>query len=595
VINNLNAVVSGSDVSALWAYGGTLTVNTGSIAAPNGGLIGSANAGYNLDSTVILNNVHSIENRWFIQDAGDNNTLKVTVNNSTLAGDIITGSASTVTVNLANSTLTGKSTVSGSAVLDLNLYDSGTWYVVDNSTLTNLTAAQTARVNFPAPVTNGATTTYHTLTVRNNLGGEGGTFAMHTDIAANKADLLAIGGTSSTDAHRITLTNTNDNAITGTESPLLLVQTAGGNATFTGTISAGVYAYSVQNGAQLEAALNLPDTNWYLYRAGLSDMGNAIVNTSAMLGYDWFYSLDALYLRMGDVRQENLANPANARASSGNLWLRGRGYRLNADAHMGGRAFEENAYGITAGADKAFRHNSSNSNNATASTTLIGGFLDAGRIDRDFSGANSTGYTTNLSAGLYATYLRQTGWHADLVLKADRYKHHFDTTNGGLLPVTGDYTNNALGASLEIGRRLQRADGCWVEPMVQAAATWLQSATYTTGPANTAAALGVSVGSTRVAQYRALVRFGRCFANSRWLPYGKFGVVRTDLSGGALHIADAASAIFVPDSDGWRVEFGAGTSYLINARSQLYFDYEYDRAPHYERPWALNLGYRYGW
>jgi len=28
---------------------------------------------------------------------------------------------------------------------------------------------------------------------------------------------------------------------------------------------------------------------------------------------------------------------------------------------------------------------------------------------------------------------------------------------------------------------------------------------------------------------------------------------------------------------------------------QLYFDYEYTKASSFDRPWALNLGYRYIW
>ena len=574
----------------------TILVENTVIKATNNLVNNQVGAG---EVNIVFNQVDSSNAGGIMISATNSGLTNIAVNGgSGIVGNITNSGSGSLNVTLNNSTLTGNTTVNKEALLNLTLNDSGTWYMVDNSTLTNLTAAKTARVNFPAP----AAGNYHTLTVRNNLGGEGGTFAMHTDIAAGKADLLSVGGTASTGAHRISLTNANDNAITGSESPLLLVETAGGSATFTGTTTAGVYDYSVQNGAQVGDAFALPETNWYLYRAGLSNVGNAIIATSAMLGYDWFYSLDALYLRMGDVRQENLTvnreqgtvNSGTTSAVSGNLWVRARGYRLNADASLSGRPFNEYAYGLTAGADKAFHRN-------TTSTTLLGGFLDAGRIDRDFSGdnannlgnSNNTGYTNSISAGLYATYLRQNGWHADFILRADRYKHHFDATTADQLPVTGDYSNNALGASLEIGRRLQRADGWWVEPMVQAAYTWLQSADYRTGPA--AAALGVTVDSVRAAQYRALVRFGRRIQNSRWLPYGKFGVVKTDLTGGALHIADGANTLFVPDCDGWRVEFGAGTSYLINARSQLYFDYEYDRAPHYERPWALNLGYRYGW
>jgi outer membrane autotransporter protein len=57
--------------------------------------------------------------------------------------------------------------------------------------------------------------------------------------------------------------------------------------------------------------------------------------------------------------------------------------------------------------------------------------------------------------------LSDTGWHADLVLKADRYKHRFDTQTAGAAPhpVTAAYNSTAQGISLELGRRLTRSDG----------------------------------------------------------------------------------------------------------------------------------------
>jgi outer membrane autotransporter protein len=362
--------------------------------------------------------------------------------------------------------------------------------------------------------------------------------------------------------------------------------------------------------------------HWYLARSGLSATADAILNTAAMLGRDWHYSLDALHLRLGDVR-DTLAPPpsrpsapsapspsstpshsshrtstsaapaAPASTAAGGIWARARAYRLNADATLTGRAFDEYAYGLTTGADRAFRLGDH------SATALLGAFLDLGRIDRDFAGPGATGHTNNLSAGLYATWLHDAGWHADLVLKADRYKHRFDTLTADARPIHGAYSSNAQGLSLELGRRLQRhpataanpaAAGWWVEPAAQAALAWLHGASYRTAPGNQT--LDVRLDTARAAQYRAQVRFGRALANSRWTPYGKFGVVKTDTTGGAIH---AAGERFAPDYDGWREEFGLGASYRVSETSQLYFDYEYARAPAYERPWSLHLGYRQLW
>ncbi|OAM91600.1 autotransporter outer membrane beta-barrel domain-containing protein [Termitidicoccus mucosus] len=91
-------------------------------------------------------------------------------------------------------------------------------------------------------------------------------------------------------------------------------------------------------------------------------------------------------------------------------------------------------------------------------------------------------------------------------------------------------------------------------------------------------------------QTRARLRAGADLG--RWSPHIKFAEVRSDTSGGALH-ADGRSR--APAFDGWRFGAGLGSSWFIDERSQLYFDYEYNKAPAYERPWSLNLGYRRDW
>lgn len=386
-------------------------------------------------------------------------------------------------------------------------------------------------------------------------------------------------------------------------------------AAFPGTTTIGLHDYSVPNGARLDAG-GLPGpsaANGYLYRAGLSATAGAIIGTTAMLGRDWHYSLDALHLRLGDVRMETASRRLsenaprqtrqdaastfataggggaststfnlNSAEDGGNVWLRARGYRLNADNRLTGRAFDEYVYGLTTGGDKAFRHD--------GSTTLLGGFVDMGRIERDFSHAGGTGHTNNLAAGLYGAWLHDAGWHADLVLKADRYKHDFATRTADGDRVQGGYSSDAQGVSLEAGRRFEHAEGWWVEPAAQAAVAWLRGAGYRVGSGH--ATFEVKASGARASQYRALVRFGRRIADSKWIPYGKFGTVKTRTSGGAVRLAGEE---FVPDYDGWRLEAGAGAAYRVSGRSQLYFDYEYSKAARYERPWSLNFGFRRLW
>ncbi|MDR0352005.1 MAG: autotransporter outer membrane beta-barrel domain-containing protein, partial [Opitutaceae bacterium] len=369
-------------------------------------------------------------------------------------------------------------------------------------------------------------------------------------------------------------------------------------------ITLGLSEFEFANGAAADSTLPLEPGTWYLYSTGLSQAADAIIGTVALLPQDWHTSLDALHQRMGEMRDTFTQSPPSnsshtshppapaPAAAAGNIWLRARAYRLNAHNSLTGRGVEHYAYGATAGGDKTFA--------TETGVNLLGAFIDMGRVTHDYGGrgtgggrGGSTGETGAVSAGLYATMLRHDGWHADLVLKADRYKHDFEVSTVNGRPVRGRYNSGAVGASLELGRHLERADGWWLEPGVQAAVARLTGADYRTTPANVA--INVKVDAATSAQYRAQVRFGRRLQDTRWMPHAKFGMVKTDTTGGAIRAHERQFDPSALGLDGWRLEFGAGAGYRINNASQMYFDYEYNKARAYERPWSLNLGYRRLW
>ncbi|WP_342751092.1 autotransporter outer membrane beta-barrel domain-containing protein [Termitidicoccus mucosus] len=305
---------------------------------------------------------------------------------------------------------------------------------------------------------------------------------------------------------------------------------------------------------------------------------------------DWASALDSLHLRMGDLRAENLASLDGGHAAaikggnaSGNVWVRSRGYRLDASNRVSGMAFEQHGYGMTAGLDRAFA--------TETGANLLGGFIDMGGVSRRFDNAG-TGETRNAGVGAYATLLRADGWFLDAVGRADRYKNAFDARAANGRVTHAGYNVKGLGLSLEAGRRLQRADGWWLEPAAQASVLWLGRAAYDTRPTPGQRAIKVRVDDSETWQYRALLRFGRRLPGSRWHPYGKLAAVAVDSNGGGI---TAHGKTFTAGFDGKRVEFGLGAGYRVNDLSQLYIDYEYARAPSYERPWALSLGYRRLW
>ncbi|OAM90465.1 autotransporter outer membrane beta-barrel domain-containing protein [Termitidicoccus mucosus] len=341
-----------------------------------------------------------------------------------------------------------------------------------------------------------------------------------------------------------------------------------------------------------------PDRNAvYFHSSGLSSTADAILATASLQGRDWLYSLDALYLRMGDIRAD--PNYAKAGNPPGSFWVRARSHRLNASISsqgnetgaINGQSFHQYGHGLTAGVDRVHARG--------AGTIFVGAFIDTGIVDRDFDNYGN-GESETIGAGVYGSWLHEKGWFADITLKLDHVKNDFDARASDGKLSHGSYKNYAKGVSLEIGRRLVNKNGWWVEPSVQAAYVHLNSAAYQVhgayGPnfvqANVPSPVSVHLDATSAFQSRAGLRIGRQLGATRWHPYGKAAVAGSFSNGGEV---TAEGKTLASDYDGCRVEAGFGASFIINARHALYLDFEYAKADDYERPWSINIGYRACW
>ncbi|AWI08407.1 autotransporter outer membrane beta-barrel domain-containing protein [Ereboglobus luteus] len=439
-------------------------------------------------------------------------------------------------------------------------------------TLRTLAVAPGARIAFN---TTGAN--QRTLAL-DSLAGDGAVFEMRTDLAAAAGDKITIAG-ASTGAHRIEIDNANGSEIQpDTAIPLVIMNQAG--ATFSGTTESGIYTLTVQQG---DGGAIMPSTNtWYLGSGDRPSRAvDAILATAAAAGQDWHYELDSLHKRMGDLRA------APDAAGSGNIWLRASSHRLNGALELTGRSFHQYAHGLTFGADKALAAN------AASSAWYLGGFASINYIDRSFDSAGGDGETNGIGGGLYATWLHKDGWFADIVARFDRRQNKFNARSIDNFITRGKYNTISEGASLEFGRRLAReTGGWWVEPLAQFAIVHIGDADYdATSPG--AEPIRVAVDSVTSSQSRAQIRFGGDIARAPGLhPYAKAGVVYTASGGGEITAGGKRMKV---NYDGWRVEFGIGAAYEIDAKSQVYLDYEYARATLYERPWSINLGYRRAW
>ncbi|AWI08174.1 autotransporter outer membrane beta-barrel domain-containing protein [Ereboglobus luteus] len=469
-------------------------------------------------------------------------------------------------------------------------------------TLQNLHAVGGA-IHYHTPGSNDAT--YTTLTITGNYTGET-TSHMNVDLANKQTDRLIISG-SADGAHHIVFNSLNDSRPydPGFRYALLVVDYEHGAPVFTSDgIEFGMTTYELHKG---DGGAVMPDTSAYYLTAGnsISRGGDAILSTAGVMTADLHYGLDNVHKRMGDIRVNmpggirapmpgDYLNTLGDRASiphdrgtpsrdRGSIWARANTYRLNTDSQFGNSRVKQDTYGLTVGADKIFTIK-----NAILMAGVHAGMNYSDRSFEDLGHKYGDGNSTILGGGLYALWIHDAGWFIDSVLRLDRSESELNARGVDGYLSHGKYKNNIQGISVEAGRRFINGR-YWVEPSVQAAVAWINGTDYTMRNDHHRD-IHVRIGDADSWQYTARVRTGATFA--RWNPYIKFGVVKSDISGGKVHVEGRTQS---PGFEGWRLETGAGAGYLINEQSQLYLDYEYNKAPHYERPWSINLGYRRAW
>ncbi|AWI08463.1 hypothetical protein CKA38_03650 [Ereboglobus luteus] len=425
---------------------------------------------------------------------------------------------------------------------------------------------------------NGTATAYTNLTVAGELDGTT-THYMNVDLVGKKSDTLTVAGLAS-GTHYVYFDPTTDPSLLSDPQRKYALEVVklgvGSTAEFDSDgVESGMHTYKLYKG---DGGLIMPNGDSYYLTGGdaLSRAADAILLTAGVMGADWHYGLDNVHKRLGEIR-------VNLPTSSGNVWARVNNYRLNGAPDLAGSSFEQDSYGITAGGDMIFRREKA--------MLVAGAFFGMSRSERTFDDSRNQygdGDTNTLGLGLYGLWLYDNAWFVDATLRVGRSTNELNARGVDGFISRGKYTNHVQSISVEAGRRFMNGI-YWVEPSAQVAVAWINGADYTVSN-GVSRDLEVRISDSDAWQYRGQVRTGADYG--RWQPYVKVAMVKTDSHGGKVHVEGRS---YQPWFDGWRFETGAGVGYLIDARSQVYFDYEYNKASDYERPWSLTLGYRRAW
>lgn len=216
--------------------------------------------------------------------------------------------------------------------------------------------------------------------------------------------------------------------------------------------------------------------------------------------------------------------------------------------------------------------------------------------DGESSYLNGKGENDSRGISLYAGWEGNKGHYADYVLK---YSHlHNDFTAYGIDGTAdGDFSNYAISASAEYGRKnLMKHD--WIfEPQAQLVYTYLSGADYITSNN-----ISVDMDSTNSLIGRAGFRLGREYdqdipeKRSKW--YLKADILHEFCGDRDINMlsADGSQTLYkdINGHDTWLV-WGFGGDIALDKDSYFYCDFERSAGGDINTKWQANIGLRWEW
>lgn len=392
------------------------------------------------------------------------------------------------------------------------------------------------------------------------------TFNLRTDIAAQQSDKIIISKSSDTNrtvsaegTHTINLINNGSAKTTGNEK-LTLVE-IDENATNTAEfktnhdVELGGYQYSLNKEGKDYVLTGQPITS--------SAMASvSFLNANYLMSY---VETQTLLKRLGDMRTSG---------EFGDVWLRGFTGKL--DSFSGGKLsqFDMRYHGFQFGADKQL---------SESSPFVIGTFV--GQTYGDPNYRKGDGSLRSFNAGLYATYLDNSGFYIDGIAKYDRLKNQFKVRDTANNRVQGSGHSNGIGVSMELGQKFKIND-FYIEPQTQLSYSHQNGTTI-----NASNGLNVKLGNYNSLLGRASALFGyeyKSDKNSINL-YAKTGIVR-EFDGDTYYKLNNHKESHSFKGNWWNN--GVGINAQINQNHNIYLDLESSPGNKFDLL-QVNGGYRY--
>ncbi|AMS20838.1 autotransporter outer membrane beta-barrel domain-containing protein [Pseudomonas synxantha] len=484
---------------------------------------------------------------------GADSALDLNLDHAILTGDVINNGGS-ASVGLNNgSVLTGRL----ENVDTLAINSDATWVMVDDQHVGDLLLAG-GNVKF------GDTGTFYKLDV-DNLSGNG-TFVMSVDFATLTGDFLNVTGTSSGD-HQLLIASTGADPLS--EDRLHVVHTEDGGAKFSlvgERVDVGTYSYSLVDDNEGKDWLLDPGSKV------ISPSTNSVLALANAAPSVLYGEMTNLRTRMGELRHSD--------GQSTGLWSRAYGNKFEVNNSDKGMQYNQTQRGFTLGADVPL---------TGGDGQWLAGFM-AGHSTSDLDLSRGSKATVDsYYVGGYATWLdAESGLYFDGVLKFNRLHNESDVAMSDGKKAKGNYTQNAVTASAEVGRNIKLDDGYFVEPYGQLATAIIQRQSYEldNGLQAEGARTASVVGKLGVTAGRDI----QLDSGSVLQPYLRTAVAHEFNQSNKVSVNGNS---FNNDLSGSRVEMAAGIAMAVSKNWKVHADVERSMGKSIDQPWGVNVGLRY--
>ncbi len=537
---NSVVVIDGSEVQGLNGPAIKVTATPPSMVSEPIGAV--ADITFQNHSTLLSGNGNLLE-------VDGDSTVKFTVDDSTLTGNLVADDTSTLNVTLQNNAQLTGDVINGN---NLSINSGAQWQMVGDNAVKTLNL-NGGGVNFGADG-------FHTLSL-GELSGSGA-FAMNIDLDAGVGDLLEVNGEANGD-FTLKVKNTGVEPVSPDIQPLQVVHTEGGDAQFIllgNRVDLGVYSYELEE----------QGTDWFIVGSGktISPSTQSVLALFNAAPNIWMSELSTLRSRMGEVRT----------SGEGGGWIRAYGNRFNATTGAG-VDYEQRQSGMSFGADAPVPVS-----NGQLLIGLLGGYS---KSDLDLSRGTS-GNVDSYYVGAYGTWLSEEGYYVDGVLKLNTFNNESEVAMSDQTQAKGSYKNTGIGGSVEVGKHIKLADDFFLEPFAQMAAVVIQGDHYTLDN-------GLEAKNNRTQS--VLGKVGTSVGRNIALKDG--GVLQPYVRVAVAHEFARSNEVTVNDTRfnnelfGSRAELGAGVAVSLSKRLQVHADFDYMKGNNVEQPWGANVGVRY--